>query len=121
MAQLDDISIQLGITSETLHLTGGKLKSTTYHWAHPNTGADNSSGFTALPAGTRENDSFYNINYSTFFWSTSQSSFGLNYGMSLGLNTELSDIAGYINSKAFGGSIRCLVIVSPSGAPREKP
>jgi uncharacterized protein (TIGR02145 family) len=100
---------------------GGKLKSTTYHWAHPNTGADNSSGFTALPAGSRENDFFYNINYTTFFWSTSESHFDLNLGLSLGLNTEFSEITDYFNPKARGGSIRCLVLVSPSGAPREKP
>ena len=45
----------------------------TLHWASPNTGATNSSGFSALPAGSRNFfGSFDNITYSTFFWSTTE-------------------------------------------------
>ena len=49
---------------------GGHLKSTgTSLWWTPNEGADNSSGFTALPAGARiENGGFGDQLLSAFFW-----------------------------------------------------
>ena len=58
---------------------GGGLKdTTTTHWNSPNTGATNSSGFTALPAGYY---SFNNItfNYLTqyvYFWTSKDDSGG---------------------------------------------
>jgi uncharacterized protein (TIGR02145 family) len=53
------------------YLAGGKLKETgTVHWTSPNTGATNSSGFTALPCGERTSfgvfSDFANMCY---FWS----------------------------------------------------
>lgn len=36
-------------------LAGGPLKAVSSYWASPNTGATNSSGFTALPSGFRQN------------------------------------------------------------------
>jgi uncharacterized protein (TIGR02145 family) len=49
---------------------GGKLKEAgTTHWASPNEGATNSSGFTALPAGYRGEYSLYDaIGYVIGFW-----------------------------------------------------
>jgi uncharacterized protein (TIGR02145 family) len=55
-------------------VAGGKMKEAgTSHWASPNTGATNSSGFTALPGGGRFSDgSFYYLTYYAYFWSSSQ-------------------------------------------------
>ncbi|MDD5508645.1 MAG: FISUMP domain-containing protein [Bacteroidales bacterium] len=55
---------------------GGNLKETgTTHWASPNTGATNSSGFSGLPGGYRYdiNGSFYYLGIYGNFWSSSQS------------------------------------------------
>jgi uncharacterized protein (TIGR02145 family) len=51
---------------------GGALKEAgTTHWADPNTGATNSSGFTALPGGNRDSPgSFASINTLGLWWSS---------------------------------------------------
>ena len=54
---------------------GGKLKEAgLVHWLPPNKGADNSSGFNALPAGFRYFEgSFSSVQSYTAFWSASDS------------------------------------------------
>ncbi|HBS85204.1 MAG: hypothetical protein A2W91_01830 [Bacteroidetes bacterium GWF2_38_335] len=56
-----------------LTAAGGKIKEIgTAHWFTPNTGATNSSGFTGLPAGTRNTSgSFSNIGNHGYWWSSS--------------------------------------------------
>jgi uncharacterized protein (TIGR02145 family) len=58
------------------NLAGGALKQTgTLRWASPNTGATNSSGFTALPGGSRDLDgsfSFNNIGQWGYWWSSTK-------------------------------------------------
>jgi uncharacterized protein (TIGR02145 family) len=52
---------------------GGKLKEAgTSHWKSPNTGANNSSGFTALPGGSRKYDGEFPgvIGENALFWSS---------------------------------------------------
>jgi uncharacterized protein (TIGR02145 family) len=56
-------------------IAGGKLKENgTSHWRTPNTGADNSSGFTGLPGGTRcfwDGDSFFGgLGWGCIWWSS---------------------------------------------------
>lgn len=52
--------------------TGGKMKETgTSNWSAPNTDATNTSLFTGLPGGSRDNNgSFYEIGGSGYWWKT---------------------------------------------------
>ena len=53
---------------------GGKLKATgTTHWSDPNSGATNSSGFSALPGGYRTKDGvFQNLSFCSTWWATTE-------------------------------------------------
>ena len=54
---------------------GGKIKEAgTSHWLTPNTGATNSSGFTALPGGGRSNSSgaFFGITENANWWTSTE-------------------------------------------------
>ncbi len=55
-------------------VAGGKLKEAgTAHWNSPNSGANNSSGFTALPGGFRvQNGTFYGPGNEAYLWSATE-------------------------------------------------
>jgi uncharacterized protein (TIGR02145 family) len=57
-------------------VAGGKLKETGYnHWAGPNQGASNESGFSALGAGNGDSDgNFGNLWDNAYFWSSTHNS-----------------------------------------------
>jgi uncharacterized protein (TIGR02145 family) len=88
---------------------GGKLKeSDTTHWVSPNISATNRSGFTALPAGFRnESGNFADMLYSTHFWSSTEHDASFAWARSL--YHDHSDIGRYDgHGKYYGFSIRCV-------------
>jgi len=87
---------------------GGKLKETgTAHWVTPNTGADNSSGFTALPGGSHyTNGSFYLNGKYGWYWSSTESSSTAAWHEYMIYNT--STITRTSGSKSIGFSVRCI-------------
>jgi uncharacterized protein (TIGR02145 family) len=89
-------------------VAGGKLKETgIIHWNSPNTGATNSSGFTALPAGNRQIiGSFGNIAQYGYWWSSTGSS-GTN-AWSWYAGNITSGITRWTYEKEYGFSIRCV-------------
>ncbi len=89
-------------------VAGGKMKeSGTSHWATPNTGADNSCGFTALPGGTRLYDSTFDfIRFNGFWWSSTADNATL--ALDRNLIWQYSNAYRNITSKSNGYSVRCL-------------
>jgi uncharacterized protein (TIGR02145 family) len=87
---------------------GGKLKETgTTHWNGPNTGATNSSGFTALPGGSRYTDgSFIYLGYNGLCWSSSKSD--ASDGLGRHLDYDNAQVRRYNYDKSRGFSVRCL-------------
>jgi uncharacterized protein (TIGR02145 family) len=89
-------------------VAGGKMKEAGLtHWASPNTGATNESGFTALPGGLRYYDGWFgNLTYDAFFRSSSQGGVSIAWGRTLTFNYEgVYRGDGY---KADGVSARCV-------------
>ena len=88
---------------------GGKLKEAgTTHWSLPNTGATNSSGFTALPGGFRHTSGgIYNLTYSTHFWSSNDGDGGLSAWRRY-LTYNSAGVSRDWDGKAYGFSVRCL-------------
>jgi uncharacterized protein (TIGR02145 family) len=82
----------------------------TTHWQTPNTGATNSSGFTAVPGGFRyRSGDFYMVGYSGGWWSSSSSSlFGPNtaWFRSLLYNHPGNDRSSFVMGSGF--SVRCI-------------
>jgi len=87
---------------------GGKLKEAgTTHWNSPNTGATNSSGFSAFPRGNRHfNGSYIYYGVAAYLWSATEGSSGhawLRY-----LDNVKSNIGRYDYDKRSGFSVRCI-------------
>ena len=90
-----------------------KLKEAgTTHWAPPNTGATNSSGFTALPGGWYCHAPFYcggsflDLTYSVFYWTSTQNSTG--DAWTRWMDNESGQIDRYPAIKPTGWSTRCV-------------
>ena len=90
-----------------ISVAGGKMKETgTAHWSPPNTGATNSSGFTALPGGCCGSPTFNGLTNYTYFWSSSQYDATSAWLRSLAFNS--ASVIRYSNFKIAGFSARCL-------------
>jgi uncharacterized protein (TIGR02145 family) len=89
-----------------LSIAGGKLKEAGLtHWLSPNTGATNSSGFTALPGGyTYTDNSFVNLTHNAYFWSSSQGA----YPWGRDLSCNLGSMSMHYYNLTDGLSVRCL-------------
>jgi uncharacterized protein (TIGR02145 family) len=88
---------------------GGNLKSQSNFWENPNTGANNSSGFSALPGGYREtNGLFKNLRTNAWFYTSTENG---NAGWYRNLFSSTSSVNVnniYDSNKTVGASIRCL-------------
>ena len=91
-----------------ISVAGGKLKETgTTHWASPNTGATNETGFTALPGGDRYLfGDFYAIGLLGYWWSATE--YGPHYAWSRYVGYADSNVDRNINAKEDGYSVRCV-------------
>ena len=98
---------------------GGKLKATgtiearTGLWLHPNTGATNETGFTALPGGYRfsissffSNGSFGGIVSDGSWWSATE--YDTKYAWDWGMLSDDSVVFRLDSNKEVGNSVRCL-------------
>jgi len=90
------------------NVAGGKLKEAgNVHWKSPNIGADNETGFTALPGGRRNSGGVFSGNGEMGYW-WSATEINVNHAAYRGMGyLEMSvDIYNYI--KICGFSVRCL-------------
>ncbi|MBU0765860.1 MAG: fibrobacter succinogenes major paralogous domain-containing protein [Bacteroidetes bacterium] len=92
-----------------LTVAGGKMKETgTVHWNSPNTGADNSSGFTGLPGGSRDywDGLFYGLGESSDHWSATESN--STRAWKRYMYYDYADVNSFFYEKTNGFSVRCI-------------
>ncbi|MBI5185454.1 MAG: fibrobacter succinogenes major paralogous domain-containing protein [Nitrospinae bacterium] len=89
-------------------VAGGKMKEAgTFHWNSPNTSADNSSGFTALPSGYRlYGGTFDIIGVNGLWWSENSANTWGAWGRVL--STTYGGVDRYYYHKFLGFSVRCV-------------
>lgn len=107
----------LGLSDDELTMTGergsveqigGKMKATSL-WNDPNTGATNSSGFTALPAGNRNgNGDYIVLNQYADFWTSTPYETDDNYLWNHHLYYMGAGVGRIYIDKSKGFSCRCI-------------
>ncbi|MDD4970289.1 MAG: fibrobacter succinogenes major paralogous domain-containing protein [Paludibacter sp.] len=92
-----------------LDVAGGKLKETgTLHWASPNTGATNETGFTAVPGGYRgNNDGTFDVLGTGCFWWTSTPQTDI-YSFFRSVGYSSAGIGRSGSQRVNGLSVRCI-------------
>ncbi|OFY67154.1 MAG: hypothetical protein A2Y71_03965 [Bacteroidetes bacterium RBG_13_42_15] len=92
-------------------IAGGKMKEKdTTHWVSPNISADNSSGFTALPGGNRENYGAFlaGVGLVGYWWRSSER-VGTDYAWIVSISNIYSSLTrGNSYKKTQGFSVRCI-------------
>lgn len=90
-------------------IAGGKLKEAgAINWNFPNTGADNSSGFSALPGGNRStNTGYYGIKNSGYWWTSTPANDDFE-AKNYELFFDKVTIVYKINSMGHAFSVRCI-------------
>ena len=90
------------------NIAGGKMKSTgTQCWISPNEGATNSSGFSALPGGYREDGGIFGYIRFLGIWSSS-TKYDTSYSWYRHLFYENGLVGRFSDAKTPGFSVRCL-------------
>ncbi len=91
-----------------VHVAGGSMKEAgTVHWVSPNTGADNSSGFSALPGGYRgNNEDFQECGGHGYWWTASQSNSFSAWIRHLEFDSDW--VSRYEFPQTYGFSVRCI-------------
>jgi len=86
------------------------IETGTSHWQSPNTGATNSSGFTALPGGSRVFSTFFStfggVGVAGSWWSSTVHYTG--FVLYWALNYGNSYVGSSIGDKGYGFSVRCM-------------
>jgi len=90
-------------------VAGGKMKEAGFNnWASPNTGATNSSGFSAFGAGNHSDVGFDYIMRYAFFWSSSQDNAGPGFSWSRTPDYTSEELYRGSGNKGNSFSVRCL-------------
>jgi uncharacterized protein (TIGR02145 family) len=90
-------------------LAGGKMKEVGFtHWMSPNTGATNSSGFTAFPGGSRLNNGFKWIGINGYWWSTNGVYRLISGGGDLAYSLAEGPVITSLSGNQNGFSVRCV-------------
>lgn len=84
---------------------GGKLKAVSKYWLAPNTGANNQSGFSALPAGYRSHG-FEDMGLSAWYWTSTSYNEENADGMVLSNESSGARLSYYFKTNGF--SVRCI-------------
>jgi uncharacterized protein (TIGR02145 family) len=89
-------------------IAGGKLKEAgTTHWATPNTGATNETGFTALPGGYRSQSGSFGLSGTySFWWSATEG--GTTFAFYRYMFNTSGSLGSGDNDKHGGFYVRCL-------------
>jgi uncharacterized protein (TIGR02145 family) len=111
LIQFIDPTASAGAYDSQSSTAGAVMKSTSTLWdvANPPSPGTNTSGFSALPGGSRDSPgTFHNIGRGAHFWSTTVYVDNSLYAWNRVLYNYLPSVQRYYSQKTIGMSIRCL-------------